>query len=513
MDSLRDEISSLNISFNSIVQNLQNATLLLNTKSQCNCILISLITLLVAEAQLTARIEELEEQLKIKVIALQRNALNSKEFEASLQDLTTRLAENENELLEARQTIQQLTCQIKTLEEEGQQKARELAQLMIHKEKYQTVENRISELEILNRDLNTLQADAEKIICDLNVTVAERARDYRILEDKYDRSVQKIKELESESSTLVDEMVSKLKAENSSLHERYQETLKSFEDFRETVAANGTTALSTSPIVDMNFLNEKVTALEKQNLEMASRLQSEISEKETLSTRVHYLEDMLESISQTAINSSDKKLSALELENKQLKVDIEKLQEELKEVRLKMQHSTPDSSALSTVVHPVYDIFGLSENFEGFPKGELAKESRDLSPSSSHELESKSSESNFLKGNKSSSHLSPSAKVIDSSPSQHEGDHMEDHLSSSALVSSKSTKIKPSVSALPDAKAFRAYRKKLQGEISALRKDRQILKKEILEWNAKFERENGREAMKEEKEKLASDLYDRYQDV
>jgi septal ring factor EnvC (AmiA/AmiB activator) len=538
--SLREEIDSLNISFNSVVQNLQNATSLLSNKTQGACPSSPPFPAhysplpRTAETQLTARVEELEEQLKSKIIALQRSALASKEVELSSQEASDRYAACERELQEARQMISKLQSDISQLTDECQRKAREL----------KASECRIMELENANRDLNVLQGEAEQAISQLDVTVAERAKDCRELEEKLAAALKKIAELEriqTEAASGATGLPSEV--EYQALREKNEEAMRALHRLEE-LASKANKSSPLLPTEEAQAMRETISVLQRERDEAKARLESEIAERETLTTRAQYLEDMLESISssQSSVSASvdatvEEKLQSLETDRKRAAQEILDLKRELEEARRTMPCSSAEARAGvgPAAAHPVYDIFGLPENFEATPSAsripsrspsESAIPAPQLLPPATIEVAKSSSSEKSLPSEKSERRISRAPdsqrqrKVKPSSSSRspvREEAGVGDKASTSSLVSQKSSQIKssPSFSSaeLPDPKAYKTYCKKLQADISALRKDRQAVKKDIIAWNAQFEKDNDREPTREEKESLASELYDRYQDV
>jgi hypothetical protein len=517
-----------------------------------------------AEAQLTTRVEELEEQLKSKIIALQRRDLTSKEIEVSTQEALGRYAACEKELEEARQTISRLQSE---LSDQCQLKSHELTEATALREKLKASEERTAQLENSNRDLNVLQREAEESISQLYVVAAERAKDCRELEEQLRDATKKIEELEQSRSLPSAEVVTvsqseERRASHQALQEKHARAmlaLGQLEAKLSSQASSETTPplpaqLSQVATEELQVLREAISALQRENEEAKSRLDSEIAEKETLATRAQYLEDMLESLSSqqsssSGADSSEEKLRSLEAEVKRSAQEILELKKDLEEARLVRPRSSAEAKAAG--VHPVYDIFGLSENFETRPPSasenllspqksealnspqqpplEVAKSSsgeKSLKPEKSERRISRAPASHRQRsGDPKATSRSPSREEPAADPSTSKRRSISDTLqgdnanSSSSLLSSSqkssTSKIKssPSSSELPDPKAYKAYCKKLNGEISALKKDRHALKKDILAWNAQFEKDNGREATREEKESLASDLYDRYQYV
>jgi chromosome segregation ATPase len=274
---------------------------------------------------------------------------------------------------------------------------------------------------------------------------------------------------------------------------------------------------------EVQLLNEQISSLQKSLVEVRSQLEAESSEKDSLSTRAQYLEEMLESVSQTNMNSSSETLRAMESELSRAQQEILHLRTEL-EIRQKIPplHTQPSG------LHPVYDIFGLPENFEATPT-ETPRRSIDITNFPSAEKEPpKQDESQSRKSSgptsgdgphrqrETSIRLPPtevSSDVVRNQPPQ--GLQSSDQTSStSSLLSQQSMRVKSSVSDLAvDPRALRSQRNTLQTSIAKIRMDRQNLKKEILDWQAKFEQENGREATREERLSLASELMDQYHDV
>jgi myosin heavy subunit len=507
-----------------------------------------------AEAHLLTLVEDLEEQLKVKVIALQRSSLNSKECELSVQEITERCAASEEELGEARQTIFRMQNQITALEEECQskteecaqlaqesaqlaqesaqraeeftQQAQESAQLVLQIDRLAACEKRIKELESANRDLEALQVEAEKSIGELDVAVAEKAKSYRELEEKYEDAKKKIESLERKLAE-VEGTVAASAREHQELQAQLDDAVRSKEELQAKLIQMAESVRQEIPDTSpeqLLLLREQISSLEKSQSEVSSQLETELSEKESLATRVRYLEDMLESMSQTNMQSSDK-ARALESELGRAQKDIVSLRAELE-----IKHKMPPLQSQPSGLHPVYDIFGLPENFETTPT-ETPTRHRSLeipiSNSPSAEREPKPDDSSVTKATRPSDESpkrqrEPSIRLAhaDSSAEPPQNKTVQDPQASdadaspSSLLSQKSMRVRSSISELPtDPRILKAHRKKLQGDILVLRKDRQALKKEIIDWNSKFEQDNGREASREEKQSLASDLYDRYQDV
>lgn len=460
--------------------------------------------------------EELEEQLKSAIITLQRRDLTSKEVEISTQEALSRYAACERELEEARKTISRLQNENSDLTDDDQCKLKEIEAT---RQRLQISEARIADLENTNRDLTTLQREAEESISQLDVVVAERAKGYRELEERLRIAMNKIGDLE--------QINEEQKSAHQALLKEHEKVLLALSKLEGKLASQPTDALPHPHATDSHVAAEEVqvlrntiSSLQRENEEMKRQLESEISEKKTLATRAQYLEDLLESLSSQSSSSgpSEEKLRSLEAEVEKYVQEIQKLKKCLEEAR-----QSPEAKV--SELYPVYEIFELSPNFEAGTSGGLnsPQKSETLpSPHSPSEIKNSSSSEKPLRSEKSDRKISGAADSQrqsggDSKPPSHSREELakqNSNIQGDTTISStrkySTMNSSPSSSELSD---YKAYRKKLSGEISALRKERQALKKDIFAWNAQFEKDNGREATREEKERLASDLYDRYQDV